>query len=206
MQPVISTEQIREIDRLTVERYHTPSLLLMEAAATACLGAIQVRLGGTLENKTALVLCGKGNNGGDGAAIARGLSRLGVHCDVILFGKLADSIDDARINLEAVHQLAAFEAGSSASPAPLTFSECEEIAAWEQLARPRKTYDLIVDALFGTGLTRPLEGVFTHRRAAGAGHDKADHVAGGALRPRGPVPFRRPVHKSRDPPAQTTCD
>ena len=65
--------------------------------------------GGTLENKTALVLCGKGNNGGDGAAIARGLSRLGVHCDVILFGKLADSIGDARINLEAVHQLAALK-------------------------------------------------------------------------------------------------
>ena len=114
----------------------------------------------TLEDKTALVLCGKGNNGGDGAAIARGLSRLGVHCDVILFGKLADSVGDARINLEAVSELAAFDAGSSASPAPLTFAECEEIAAWEQLARPRKTYDLIVDALFGTGLTRPLEGVF----------------------------------------------
>ena len=160
MQPVITTEQIREIDRLTIERYQTPSLLLMEAAATACLGAIEARLGKNLENKTALVLCGKGNNGGDGAAIARGLSRLGVHCDVILFGKLADSIGDARINLEAVNELAAFDAGSSASPAPLTFAECDEIAAWEHLARPRKTYDLIVDALFGTGLTRPLEGVF----------------------------------------------
>ena len=160
MQPVISTEQIREIDRLTVERYHTPSLLLMEAAATACLGAIEARLGDTLEDKTALVLCGKGNNGGDGAAIARGLSRLGVHCDLILFGKLADTIGDARTNLAAVSQLAAFEAGSSSSPAPLTFAECDEITTWEQHARPRKTYDLIVDALFGTGLTRPLEGVF----------------------------------------------
>lgn len=160
MQPVITAEQIRKIDRLTVERYHTPSLLLMEAAAMACLGAIKARLGDTLEDKTALVLCGKGNNGGDGAAIARGLSRLGVHCDVILFGKLADSVGDARINLEAVSDLAAFDAGSSAAPAPLTFAECDEIAAWEQLARPRKTYDLIVDALFGTGLTRPLEGVF----------------------------------------------
>jgi NAD(P)H-hydrate epimerase len=77
-----------------------------------------------------------------------------------LFGKLLDTAGDARINLDAVSHLAAFEAGSSSTPAPLTFSECESIATWEQLARPRKTYDVIVDALFGTGLTRPLEDVF----------------------------------------------
>lgn len=159
MQPVIFTEQIREIDRLTVEAYRVPSLLLMEAAANACLQAVQRHLD-NLDDKRALILCGKGNNGGDGAAVARALSRMGVHCDVILFGKLAETTGDARTNFEAVKLLAGFEAGSSATPAPLTFSECDGIAAWEQLARPRKTYDLIVDALFGTGLTRPLEGVF----------------------------------------------
>lgn len=159
MQPVIFTEQIREIDRLTVEAYRVPSLLLMEAAANACLQAVQQHLD-NLDNKKALILCGKGNNGGDGAAVARALSRLGVHCDVILFGKLTETTSDARTNFDAVKQLAGFKAGSSASPAPLTFSECDGIAAWEQLARPRETYDLIVDALFGTGLTRPLEGVF----------------------------------------------
>jgi ADP-dependent NAD(P)H-hydrate dehydratase / NAD(P)H-hydrate epimerase len=159
VQPVIFTEQIREIDRLTVEIYRVPSLLLMEAAANACLQAIQRHLD-SLVDKKALVLCGKGNNGGDGAAVARALSRMGVHCDVILFGKLTDTTGDARTNFEAVEQLAGFNAGSSATPAPLTFSECDGISAWEQLARPRETYDLIVDALFGTGLTRPLEGVF----------------------------------------------
>jgi NAD(P)H-hydrate epimerase len=160
VQPVIFTEQIREIDRLTVENYHTPSVLLMEAAADACLRAIQANLSDDLIGKKALVLCGKGNNGGDGAALARKLSSLGVQCDLILFGKLAETIGDARTNLDSVQKLAAFEAGSATSPAPLTFSECDGIASWEQLARPRKTYDVIVDALFGTGLTRPLEGVF----------------------------------------------
>jgi len=160
VQPVIFTEQIREIDRLTVDNYHTPSLLLMEAAADSCLRAIQANLSDDLVGKKALVLCGKGNNGGDGAALARKLSSLGVQCDVILFGKLSETIGDARTNLDSVQKLAAFEAGSSASPAPLTFSECDGIASWEQLARPRKTYDVIVDALFGTGLTRPLEGAF----------------------------------------------
>jgi NAD(P)H-hydrate epimerase len=160
VQPVLSAEQIREIDRLTVEHYHTPSLLLMEAASAACMEAVRVRMDGDVAGKTALILCGKGNNGGDGAALARAMSREGMHCSVVLFGKLSETSGDARTNFESVSRLASFEAGSSEAPPPLTFIECESVAAWEQMARPRRAYDVIVDALFGTGLTRPLEGVF----------------------------------------------
>jgi ADP-dependent NAD(P)H-hydrate dehydratase / NAD(P)H-hydrate epimerase len=160
VQPVLSAEQIREIDRLTVEHYHTPSLLLMEAASAACLEAVRARMDGDVVGRTALILCGKGNNGGDGAALARAMSRDGMHCSVVLFGKFSETSGDARTNFESVSRLASFEAGSSEAPPPLTFIECESVAAWEQLARPRRAYDVIVDALFGTGLTRPLEGVF----------------------------------------------
>lgn len=151
---------MREIDRLTVENYHTTSLLLMESASAACLEAIRARFNGELHGKRALVLCGKGNNGGDGAALARGLCRASVQCDVVLFGKFAETTGDAHTNFESVRRLASFEAGSPEAPAPLTFIECENVTAWEQIAKPRRTYDVIVDALFGTGLTRPLEGVF----------------------------------------------
>lgn len=160
MQPVLSAEQIREIDRLTVENYHTPSLLLMEAASAACMDALRVRMDGNVAGKKALILCGKGNNGGDGAALARAMSREGMHSSVVLFGKLSETSGDARTNFESVSRLASFEAGSSEAPPPLTFIECESVAAWEQIAKPRHAYDVIVDALFGTGLTRPLEGVF----------------------------------------------
>src|SRR5690349_1721515 len=160
VQPVLSAQQIREIDRLTVENYHTSSLLLMEAASAACMEAIRARLEGNLENKKALILCGKGNNGGDGAALARAMSRAGMHCSVVLFGKLSETSGDARTNFESVARLASFEAGSPESPPPITFIECESVAAWEHIAKPRRAYDVIVDALFGTGLTRPLEGVF----------------------------------------------
>ena len=160
VQPVLSAEQIREIDRLTVENYHTSSLLLMEAASAACLNAIRVRLEDDLADRRALILCGKGNNGGDGAALARAMTRAGMHCSVVLFGKLAETSGDAHTNFESVRRLASFEAGSPESPAPLTFIECDSVAAWEQMAKPRRAYDVIVDALFGTGLTRPLEGVF----------------------------------------------
>ena len=177
MQPVIFTEQIREIDRLTVENYRTPALLLMEAAANACVRAIQSHFPDGVSDKTVRVLCGKGNNGGDGAAVARGLARFGMHCDVILFGKVSETTGDARTNFDAISKLAGFAAGSAQAPAPFSFTECDGIAAWEQLARPRKAYDIIVDALFGTGLTRPLEGVFAkvidHLRLLRQARDRA---------------------------------
>lgn len=151
---------MREIDRLTVENYHTTSLLLMESASAACLEAIRARFNGELAGRRALVLCGKGNNGGDGAALARGLCRASVQCDVVLFGKFSETTGDAHTNLESVRRLASFEAGSPEAPAPLTFIECEGVSAWEKIAKPRRTYDVIVDALFGTGLKRPLDGVY----------------------------------------------
>src|SRR6185436_19541031 len=132
----------------------------MEAASGACMEAIRTRLNDDLADRKALILCGKGNNGGDGAALARALSRAGMNCSLVLFGKLSETSGDARTNFESVARLASFKAGSPESPPPLTFIECESVAAWEQIAKPRRAYDVIVDALFGTGLTRPLEGVY----------------------------------------------
>src|SRR5258708_2241702 len=106
---------MREIDRLTVERYATPSLLLMDAAAAA-LRAISTRFPDQLNGKNARILCGPGNNGGDGAALARQLAQAGVRVDVVLFGRLEDTKGDARTNFEAVKQLGSFAAGSSLCP------------------------------------------------------------------------------------------
>lgn len=160
VQIVISAEQMREIDRLTVEQYGTPSLLLMEAAANATLQAIAAHFGNDLGGKRALVLCGRGNNGGDGAALARGLAGAGVQTDVVLFGAIGETKGEARTNFEAVQRLASYKAGSNSKPSPLSFVECPDVQSWEAIARPRTTYDVIVDALFGTGLTRPLEGIY----------------------------------------------
>ena len=155
---------MRQIDHLTTERYQTPSLLLMQAAAEACLRAVDTHFCGNLNGKKAQILCGPGNNGGDGAALAQELSRLGVKVDVVLFGTVSDTKGDARTNFEIVRRMASFEAGSSANknhrPSALSFVECNSVSAWEELARPRRTYDVVVDALFGTGLSRPLEGIF----------------------------------------------
>ena len=151
---------MREIDRLTTAEFDTPSLLLMEAAAIASLHALTQNFPNNLAGKKARVLCGPGNNGGDGAALARALAHVGVRTEVILFGRVAETKEDARTNFEIVRSLASFEAGSKDRPSPLSFVECNSLAEWEELARPRRAYDIIIDALFGTGLKRPLTGVF----------------------------------------------
>jgi NAD(P)H-hydrate epimerase len=154
---------MREIDLLTTREYHVPSLSLMQAAAEACFNAIGASFSGNLAGKKIQVLCGPGNNGGDGAALALELANAGVDADVVLFGNVENAQGDARTNFEIVRRLASYEAGSNAtdSPAaPVSFVECDTLAAWEKLAQSRQTYDVIVDALFGTGLSRPLQGIF----------------------------------------------
>lgn len=160
MQSVLSAEQMRTVDRLTVEDYQIPSLLLMEAAANASLRAIATHCHDHISGKNVLILAGPGNNGGDGAALARAMANVGLQVDVVLFGKVEDTKGDARENFEAARSIASFAAGSTRRPAPVSFVECENVTAWEEIARPRRTYDVIVDALFGTGLTRPLEGLY----------------------------------------------
>src|SRR5688500_3602533 len=115
----------------------------MEAASAACMEAIAAHMDGHVAGRTATTLCGKGNNGGDGAALARAMSRAGMHSSVVLLGKLADISGDALTNFESVRRLASFEAGSSDAPPPLTFIECETVSSWEQIAKPRRAYDVI---------------------------------------------------------------
>lgn len=157
---------MREIDRLTSERQGTPSLMLMEAAATATARVVVEHLSGDAAGKSALVLCGRGNNGGDGAATARLLAAGGVHVQLVLFGKVDDTKGDARTNFEAVSGLA--YGGSSegqisagGAPAAIEFFECNSDEDWHNLLSDRlgTRPDVIIDAMFGTGLTRPLAGV-----------------------------------------------
>ncbi|MCA1618146.1 MAG: NAD(P)H-hydrate dehydratase [Acidobacteria bacterium] len=160
MRKILTAAEMREVDRLTTERFAVPSLLLMQAAADASAREIAAHFSHDLRGKTFQILCGRGNNGGDGAALARALLTAGARVDVVLFGRTEESKGDARVNFDIVRRLAGFDAGSDHRPPPLSFAECADVAAWEALASARHGYDVIVDALFGTGLTRPLEGVF----------------------------------------------
>ena len=151
---------MREIDRLTTERYAIPSLLLMQAAADASAREITTLLSDNLQGKSILILSGRGNNGGDGAALARNLCSAGASVTLILFGRVEETKGDARTNFEAARHLNGFVDGSPTLTYPLQFIECVEESVWDD-CRWAFTHnqDVIVDALFGTGLTRPLEGI-----------------------------------------------
>ncbi|MEJ7861179.1 MAG: NAD(P)H-hydrate dehydratase [Pyrinomonadaceae bacterium] len=155
MQKVLTAEEMREVDSLTTEKYGIPSFLLMENAAHAAARVITEKLGGSVKGKSFLILCGKGNNGGDGAALARILWMSGAKCSVYLFGKVEQIKRDARINFEIVQKISNAERSENLR----FFQESSDgLDAYEALSRAQLYDDIIIDALFGTGLNKPLTG------------------------------------------------
>jgi ADP-dependent NAD(P)H-hydrate dehydratase / NAD(P)H-hydrate epimerase len=149
---------MRDIDRLTTERYGIASLVLMENAAAAVVRVIVSTFAGDVAGKTAVVLCGKGNNGGDGAAVARLLAHAGASVSALLFGVIEDTKGDARTNHEALAGLA--DGGAESFAGTIRFIECSDDAAIATVEDLSQGVDVIVDGMFGTGLGRPLEGVY----------------------------------------------
>ena len=158
---------MRDIDRLTTERIGIPSLVLMENAAIATARCVTNFCKGDVAGKSLLVLCGKGNNGGDGAATARLLAIADARVDVVLIGRVDDTKGEARENFnrlrawkdeQAVHQ---GKATAMAEAGVINLFECDSEKGWEQLLASvlALPHDVTIDALFGTGLTRPLEGI-----------------------------------------------
>src|SRR5580700_795146 len=94
----LTAAEMREVDRLTTERFGIPSLQLMESAGRKAADAVGRVLAGR-ELIRALVLCGKGNNGGDVFVAARYLRESKVPTRVLLFGKPEDVRGDAAVNL-----------------------------------------------------------------------------------------------------------
>ncbi len=160
MQKVLTAEEMREVDRLTTEKYGIPSMILMENAAHAAARAITEKLGGSVAGKTFLILCGKGNNGGDGAALARILWTQGANVGIRLIGKINETKGDAKQNFEILRLL---DGSLNADFRRLDFCEIGEEENLDNYISFNKKYDnVIVDALFGTGLTRPiLEGLLS---------------------------------------------
>lgn len=155
MHKVVTTAQMRDIDRLTTEKFGLPSLQLMENAARSVVEVIRDDFG-EVADRQVLIICGPGNNGGDGAAITRMLFEQGACVTAVLVKKVAETRGDARINLERLQELS-FE-----EPELLSFYECPDTSSWEDFKNHYSATEpeIVVDALFGTGLTRDLVGIF----------------------------------------------
>jgi NAD(P)H-hydrate epimerase len=143
---VLNSAQMREADRRTIEEVGIPSLVLMENAGRQVVAAMEAMHGELLERQVA-VLCGHGNNGGDGFVVARTLTQRGVSVSVFLMGRVADVRGDARINLEILGRLG------------VTVVEIGDSQAWELHFSEVRDCSIIVDAIFGTGLNAPVSGL-----------------------------------------------
>lgn len=159
MQKVLSAEEMREVDRLTTEKYGIPSIILMENAAHAAARVITEKLGGSVKGKSFLILCGKGNNGGDGAALARILWTQGADVNIYLFGKVEDTRGDARANFEICQKLNTHHRYSN--ECNLSFYEMHNSESVGHIITEsffHNQHECVIDAIFGTGVTRKLEG------------------------------------------------
>jgi ADP-dependent NAD(P)H-hydrate dehydratase / NAD(P)H-hydrate epimerase len=143
---ILTAAQMREADRYTIEEIGIPSLVLMENAGRQVVAAIESAFEPQLEGRVA-VLCGRGNNGGDGFVVARTLLQRDIDTLVCVIGSLSDVHGDARTNLSILGELG------------ITVVEIEGEQSWELHFSEISKCSLIVDAMFGTGLRSPLAGM-----------------------------------------------
>jgi NAD(P)H-hydrate epimerase len=145
---ILTAAQMQEIDRLTTERCGVPSLTLMENAGFHLYLAL-VDMLEELEEVRIAIVCGKGNNGGDGFVLARQLFQRGILPDVFLLARQGDVSGDAAVNLRALTK----------SRYPVI--EVDSAAAWKKVVPSLVSYDVIVDAILGTGISQPLRGLYS---------------------------------------------
>ena len=132
----LTRAQAREVDRLSIVRYHIPGVVLMENAAWAVTDAAMNMLR-VVEAPSVLIVCGGGNNGGDGFAVARHLHNRGVDVEVAL-AHAGGYRDEAAANLRIIQAM-------DLPRIPIADADLSLGAG----------IDLVIDALFGTGLETP---------------------------------------------------
>ncbi len=143
---VLNTQQMREADRRTIDEIGIPSIVLMENAGRQAVAAMEAAFD-DLATSHVGVLCGRGNNGGDGFVVARTLIQRGVETSVFLLGSVAEVRGDARVNLEVLGRIG------------LTVVEITNAQEWELHFSEISRCELLVDAILGTGFNGQLSGL-----------------------------------------------
>jgi NAD(P)H-hydrate epimerase len=139
---VVTPQQMREVDARAIKKYKVPGLTLMEKAGRALAEQAEAMLG---DQRSVCVICGKGNNGGDGFAAARMLAENGFQTSVFLLGRINDVKGDALTNAKKL--------GKSG----LKVREIVSAAGLTSLKKDLAGSHLVIDAIFGTGFRGPVE-------------------------------------------------
>ena len=150
-----SRDEARAADKRAIETFGIPSILLMENAALAVVNEVK-------EYAVFAIICSPGSNGGDGLAVARHLCILGKDVRVYILGDPKKGSDDFRTNLKIMSKLA-----------PEVLNTINE-ENFEEFESALKGCETCIDAIFGTGLNRPVEGIYA--RVIEAMNTLATHI------------------------------
>ena len=138
MNKTVTVQQIQELDRVAIEERGIPSLALMENAGQACVQEILKKAPARVT-----VVCGLGNNAGDGFVVARHLKEQGVSVDIFVVGDAKRFSPDARANYSKIRGKVTF---------------IQEVTA--PFVDSLQNADLVVDAVFGVGISRAIADPF----------------------------------------------
>ena len=142
MEKALTREEMRELDRKAIEAYKIPGIILMENAGRNVAEEILQMIDDPQQVKMA-ILCGKGNNGGDGFVVARHLHNHSISVDVFLVARVSDILKDgdAGTNLKILLNM------------KIPVTEILNIPGVNSILKELHNYNILVDALFGTGLS-----------------------------------------------------
>ncbi len=143
---VVTAQEMRELDRLTIEKHRVPSLTLMERAGEGVFKCLQERFRGAVK-RGVLIVAGRGNNGGDGLVVARYLKKKRIPCEVILLAKKENLSPDAAANHRALLK------------AKGKVYEVDE-GSLSLLSKKLKKHGIVVDSILGTGLRDEVRGLY----------------------------------------------
>lgn len=145
MSKSVTVRQIQELDKIAIERCGIPSLVLMENAGRAVAEEVKKSLRGK-EKPRVCIVCGVGNNAGDGFVAARHLINAGIGVKILLVGKGQQLKHDAAVNYRILKKI----------KCPVKEVRAGRDPSRQDVARA----DVVVDAIFGVGLNREITGYF----------------------------------------------
>jgi NAD(P)H-hydrate epimerase len=159
---LVKASEMKEMDRRTIQEMGIAGIVLMENAAR---GATRRFLDHFTPGKGArvLILCGRGNNGGDGYVMARYLRGSGLEVTVLVLSSWGKISGDALTNLEIIKKMGG-----------LRVLEVPDEAQWETRRREMESHDYIIDGILGTGINAPVEGFY--REGIEAANDSGKRI------------------------------
>lgn len=146
MIPLFTTSQIRELDKYAINVLAIPGSILMENAAIGIVEALNERFNLYENHYNFGIICGKGNNGGDGFAVARHLSNLNQKVKIISLGSDSEMSEDCRFNYNIITKLSAIRKNIFIK----SYSSRKDL-------KLISASDIIIDAMLGTGVTGKLK-------------------------------------------------